>query len=330
MVRRSPRWMMKPCAIPRERYARAVEAALANKSHIPTSVETRAHGTLSPRPSVRTDLNVGALESPRYFDSAGDQIYTVTHAALQPRRGAVLLCGPFGVERERAYLTLVLWARMLAASGFEVMRFDYRGHGESTGSFEDMSIARWREDAAFCAARLSTATRGCPLVVHGIRLGALIAAELFASGVGDGLLMWEPPVSAEALLRDTLRHNLVGQRMADPNAQCRTREQLIAALEAGELVNVDGYFWTRALWMDAQRHPLLLPSAFETRPWHALHAQVGAVAAPQTSGVVRPAPVDADTFWNSSSTLLVPRAEGFFQASTRWLTDNEPWRGGSV
>jgi hypothetical protein len=36
--------------------------------------------------------------------------------------------------------------------------------------------------------------------------------------------------------------------------------------------------------------------------------------------------VDADTFWRSSSLLLVPRSEGFFQASTRWLDENEPWR----
>jgi hypothetical protein len=105
---------------------------------------------------------------------------------LRSARGeGLLLCGPFAVERERAYLTLVLWARTLASRGFEVMRFDYRGQGESTGAFEDMTIARWREDAAFCAARLSAATQGGAVVLQGVRLGALIAAELFASGVGE-------------------------------------------------------------------------------------------------------------------------------------------------
>jgi len=282
----------------------------------------------SPTPSTEPGISGSALESPRFLDFADSQLYTVTHAALRPRRASVLLCGPFGIERERAYLTHVLWARTLAARGFEVMRFDYRGHGESSGAFEDMSFQRWREDAAFCAARLSAATRRDALVLQSTRLGALIAAELFAAGIGDGLLLWEPPASAEALLRDTLRHNLVAQRLSDPDAPPRVREHLIAALEAGELVNVDGYFWSRGLWRDAQRHPLVLPPAHEARPWHALHAQSGAAPVWTTDRPERPEAVDADTFWKSSSPLLVPRSDGFFRASLRWLDEHEPWRAG--
>jgi alpha/beta superfamily hydrolase len=281
------------------------------------------------RSELRPGFTANTHESARYFDFADGQIYTVTHAASGPRRGALLLCGPFGIERERAYLTLVAWARALAARGFEVMRFDYHGNGESTGAFEDMTIARWREDAAFCAARLSAATPGCALVIHGTRLGALIAAELFASGIGDGLLLWAPPTSAEAMLRDTLRHNLVAQRMARPDTAPRVREQLIAALETGELVNVDGYFWTLALWKEAQLHSLLLPSAREDRPWHALHVEGGADA-PEASDALSQESVDADTFWKSSSPMLVPDCEGFFRASLRWLDENEPWRGRDV
>ena len=269
----------------------------------------RTHSALVPAPGLHAGPSGNPLESPRFLDFADGQIYTVTHAALRPRRASVLLCGPFGIERERSYLTHVLWARTLAARGFEVMRFDYRGHGESTGSFEEMTIRRWREDAAFCASRLSAATRRDALVLQGTRLGALIAADLFASGIGDGLLLWEPPASAEAHLRDTLRHHLVAQRLSEPDRPPRLREQLIADLEAGEHVVVDGYSWTRGLWRDAQRHPLILPSSHETRPWLVLNA----------------ANVGADTFWKSSSPLLVPRSEGFFHESLEWLDACEPW-----
>lgn len=281
----------------------------------------------SPRAGSRPEQERSAQESALYLDSDEGQIYTVKHSALRARRGAVLLCGPFGVERERAYLTLVQWARDLAEQGFEVLRFDYRGTGESCGSFEDMTLSQLREDAAFCAAHLSAALHGGALVLQGVRLGALIAAELFASGLGDGLLLWAPPASAEALLRDNLRHNLVAQRMADPAAPPKVREQWIAALEGGECIDVDGYSWTPALWSEAKRHALLLPPTSETRPWRVMETPCTLGAAGDSRPSSRTETVDADTFWQSSSRLLVPHAEGFFRASLRWLDDSEPWRG---
>jgi len=144
------------------------------------------------------------------------------------------------------------------------------------------------------------------------------------------MLLWAPPASAEALLRDTLRHNLIAQRLSDPEAPPRARAQLIAALEAGERVNVDGYSWTRELWQDARRHPLRLPAADEARPWHVLHAApaASAVSVAPLAHEARPPPqpeaVDADTFWQSSSSLLVPRSAAFFRASLRWLDASEP------
>lgn len=300
--------------------AQRADGTLASRS------ERNSSGVSAPPlPAVLQAPTDGACESARYLELANDQIYTVTHGALGPRRGTVLLCGPFGVERERAYLTLVLWARLLATRGYEVLRFDYRGQGESTGSFEDMTLARWREDAEFCAKRLTSSAHGGALVVQGVRLGALTAAELFASGVGDGLLLWAPPASAEALLADALRHNLIEQRMADLHAPPRLREQLVAALEAGEPVNVDGYPWTRALWREARLHPLRLPALDDARPWRTLQAQSGAGSASETDSVAGAQIVDADTFWQSRTALLVPRSDGFFAASLRWLDECEPW-----
>jgi pimeloyl-ACP methyl ester carboxylesterase len=63
------------------------------------------------------------------------------------------------------------WAR---ARGRAYLRFDYRGHGESSGSFEEGSIGDWADDAAEALARL---TEG-PQVLVGSSMGGWIALLL--------------------------------------------------------------------------------------------------------------------------------------------------------
>jgi len=264
-------------------------------------------------------LRRGPPEAARYFEHGGEQLYAVTHAALRARRGTLLLCGPVGVERERAYLTLVHWSRLLAAQGFEVLRFDYRGTGESSGEFEGLTSAHWLEDAAVCAARLRALHPGDALVLQGVRLGALLAAELFARGLGDALLLWAPPASAEEFLRETLRHDLIAQRLAGPTPAPRLRAELARRLEEGQSVRVDGYAWSPALWREARRHPLCVPGPDEPRPWTVLHTGAGSEALLERGLAAHLQIVQADTFWCSRSALLVPESRGFFETSLGWL-----------
>ena len=63
------------------------------------------------------------------------------------------------------------WAR---ARGRAYLRFDYRGHGESSGAFEDGSIGDWADDAAEVLQRL---TEG-PQVLVGSSMGGWIALLL--------------------------------------------------------------------------------------------------------------------------------------------------------
>ncbi len=66
------------------------------------------------------------------------------------------------------------WAR---ARGRAFLRFDYRGHGESSGAFEDGSIGDWADDAAEALQRL---TEG-PQVLVGSSMGGWIALLLARS-----------------------------------------------------------------------------------------------------------------------------------------------------
>ncbi|MEM9988537.1 MAG: alpha/beta hydrolase [Pseudomonadota bacterium] len=60
------------------------------------------------------------------------------------------------------------------ARGLPYCRFDYSGHGESDGDFEDGTISRWAEDARHI---LTTQTKG-PQILIGSSMGAWIAGLL--------------------------------------------------------------------------------------------------------------------------------------------------------
>src|SRR4051812_48353772 len=61
------------------------------------------------------------------------------HAPLEgmTRNTGVVLCRPLGYEGTCAYETVTRLAEYLAAVGFAVLRFDYHGTGDSTGSDAD-------------------------------------------------------------------------------------------------------------------------------------------------------------------------------------------------
>ncbi|WP_299150423.1 alpha/beta hydrolase [uncultured Tateyamaria sp.] len=67
---------------------------------------------------------------------------------------------------------LEAWCR---AQGRGFLRFDYSGHGESSGAFEDGCIGDWAEDTAFALEALTTG----PLVIVGSSMGGW-QALLFA------------------------------------------------------------------------------------------------------------------------------------------------------
>lgn len=239
--------------------------------------------------------------APGYLASTGEQVAFVHHRAAGTRRGAVLLLGPFAAERERAHLTLVRFARSLAAEGFDALRFDFRGVGESAGRFEDQTFSTWRDDARAALDHLASIAPGVPLSLVGVRLGALLAADLFAAGLGDRLLLWAPPESGRALLWETLRRTLTAEMMASPDAPRRTREQLAAELESGRSVNVDGYIWTRALWLDAHNWTLKPAPDGDTRPRLAVDFR------PSSS----PSATTSERFWEAGSRLAADTTDLF-------------------
>lgn len=260
-------------------------------------------------------------ETIAYLDGArGERIYSVHHRAAGTRRGAVLLAGPIGAERERAWRTLAVLARALAEIGFDVLRFDYRGMGESEGRFEELGLSDWTGDTRVALDHLRAVAPGSPVVACGVRAGCLPASRAFKERWADAMLLLAPPAGGRELLMDTLRRTLMADMMANPHAPRQSREQIAATIEGGGRVNIDGYFWSPALWNDSPNHALFVPPCDETRAWKILDFQgLARTRLPpecKENGVL----LAAERFWEHSG-QLIPASTALFDAVAGWIDE---------
>jgi hypothetical protein len=189
-------------------------------------------------------------EQAAYFAVPGAHLYTVLHQVMNPV-ARVLLVGPLASERHFTYYPWVRWARYLAARRIEVLRYDYRGIGESTGIFEEMSFANWSEDVQLLVDWITNRSPELPLLLHGLELGAVLAGKCFYEGKGEALLLWSPPANANQALRSGLMHWAGMEQLFESPENRRSLTDYIEQLQHGSSIEVQGYQWSSRLWRDS-------------------------------------------------------------------------------
>ena len=115
------------------------------------------------------------------FNNKGEKIFGVLH--LPKGRGkspAVLMFHGLTGHKAEAHFMFVKCARKLAKKGFAVLRFDFRGSGDSEGEFKNMSLGEEISDA-FKVIEFIKKQKNIDrekIGVLGLSMGGLVAANV--------------------------------------------------------------------------------------------------------------------------------------------------------
>jgi len=137
---------------------------------------------------------------PIHFGKRDRPLFGLYDEGASPRRRVgVVLCNPIGWEYLRAHRTLRLLAGRLADAGFDVLRFDYSGTGDSWGDIaETATLAQWFDDTEAAIEELCGVSGSSRIALVGLRHGAAIAAEVAQRRPEDveRVVLWDPPCLA--------------------------------------------------------------------------------------------------------------------------------------
>lgn len=247
---------------------------------------------------------------PFYFGSAAEPLFGLHYPPTSgpAREAGIVLCYPIGHEyivAHRAYRQLSI---RLAAAGFQVLRFDYHGTGDSAGDCERGTPHEWIADisTAIGELRLRSACRTVTLV--GCRLGATFAALAGAErGDVEHMVLWDPVVNGADHVRE------ISQRHQD----MLRRTQVVARLgtdRAGEREFL-GFAMSDAALREIEALDLMTLSRRPATNLLVVNSQVGDATAPWRAHLARaaasvtydPIPVPRAWTWiEDPATILVP------------------------
>lgn len=207
-----------------------------------------------------------AVVQPQFLEVGSGSVqrriaYLQAMAAGGGKPGLVWLCGLKSEMTSTKASAVAEWA---GRNGFACLRFDYSGHGQSAGRFEDGTVTRWLEEAR---AVFTGLTRGRQILVGssmGGYLALLLLRELLAADPAEAarikaLVLIAPAWDMAELMWQSL-----------PSSARRDVEEKGVYLRPSRYG--DGpYPITRALVEDGRRHLIRAEPLDPGRPVHILH-----------------------------------------------------------
>lgn len=277
-----------------------------------------------------------------YFVRDRERLFGILHDPVdRGTRTGFVLSHPFAEEKLWSHRVFVSLARALTAKGHPVMRFDYTGAGDSTGTTSATSFATHVADLAAAVDALAAQRPELERIgLIGLRVGATVAARLAESAQSDPaysrvrgspLVLWDPVLDGSEYFQDLFRSDLSAQ-LASHGRVLETRDAMRQRILDGGIVNVDGYEIGRGLLESFDASALLA----NTPKRHDGGALVAAIMPPGRPAKPRPElealaasypkgrflPVEEYQFWREIKQFY-GRAERLQSATLHWLETHD-------
>ena len=156
--------------------------------------------------------------TPFFFGNSAEPLYGVYHPPTSARKTeGVLLCPPFGQEYMRSHRAFRQLAYLLNKLGYPVLRFDYKGTGDSFGNPDDTSIENWIDNIVSASEELIASSNVESISLIGLRLGGLLAT--YACTRLDNaktLVLWDSVVSGNCYISE-LKDQIAASSEHDSN-----------------------------------------------------------------------------------------------------------------
>lgn len=214
--------------------------------------------------AVRRDDDLAIRETAGFVGPPGGRVFTVRHEPLTAPMATCVMCPAILGDVPKNYRREVLTARTLAARGFLVERFHYRGTGNSEGDPAAVTLTTMLDDALAAAARARSAAPAARLATVGTRWGALVAATVAARTPVAPLALVEPVLEARAYFREAFRARAIARMR--PDGERPGEQALLAELDERGFVDLIGHALHAALYHSAIDGSLLRELGGTPRP----------------------------------------------------------------
>jgi hypothetical protein len=159
---------------------------------------------------------------------------------------ALLVVSPLASEAVGSRRALVQLVRALASRGHGALMLDPRGTGESAGEPEDVTFEALCDDLRLGLSELARRFGEARPHVLAFRYASAAALAVSDGEAPARVLLIDPCLDPQAALRQDLRHE-IARRVMRRGSAGESREELLAQLDRGEAIVVDGQRLSPAL-----------------------------------------------------------------------------------